>query len=109
MRSLEEAKDEFSKRGVRLVAISVDPPATSKKHAEEQGFSFVFLSDESGDVLREWDLLHEDAHDGHDISRPAEFLVDSSGVVRWRNLSDNFMVRMDAGDALAGIDEAQKN
>lgn len=108
MRSLEDAKAEFTKRGVRVVGVSVDPPAVSKKHAAEQGFSMLFLSDEDGRVLKEWDLLHEDAHDGHDISRPAEFLVDSSGVVRWRNLSDNFMVRMDAADALEAIDTAQK-
>lgn len=108
MRSLEDAKAEFTKRGVRVVAVSVDPPAVSKKHAEEQGYSMLFLSDENGTVLKEWDLLHEEAHEGHDISRPAEFLVDSSGVVRWRNLSDNFMVRMDAGDALDAIDTARK-
>ncbi len=107
MRSLEESKAEFAKRGVRLVAISVDPPAVSKKHAAEQGYTFVFLSDETGKVLKGWDLLHEEAHDGHDISRPAEFLIDSAGVVRWRNLSDNFMQRMDADDALAAIDQVR--
>ncbi len=108
MRSLEEKKAEFAARGVRLVAVSVDPPAVSKKHAAEQGFSFVFLSDESGQVLTKWDLLHKDGHDGHDISRPAEFLIDSTGVVRWVNLSENFMQRMDADEALAAIDAAGK-
>jgi peroxiredoxin len=92
---------------VQLVAISVDAPAVSKKHAAEQGFSFLFLSDEDGKVLREWDLLHEDGHDGHDISRPAEFLIDSSGTVRWANLSDNFMQRIDASDALEAIDQVR--
>ena len=104
MRSLEESKAEFAKRGVTLVAISVDPPDVSKKHAEEQGFSHLFLSDVDGTVLRQWDLVHEKAHDGYDISRPAEFLIDPDGIVRWVNLDDNFMVRMDAAEALAAID-----
>lgn len=104
MRSLEEEKAEFAKRGVRLVAISVDPPAVSKEHAEDQGFSFLFLSDEKAQVLAAWDLVHEDAHDGHDISKPAEFLVDSGGVIRWRNLNENFIDRIDAADALEAID-----
>ncbi len=107
MRSLEEQKAEFAKRGVRLVAVSVDPPAVTKKHAAEQGYSMVFLADESGAVSKAWDLLHEEGHDGHDISRPAEFLIDPAGVVRWANLSDNFMQRLDAEEALAAIDEAR--
>ena len=31
--------------------------------------------------------------DGKDIARPAEFLIDSSGTVRWVNLTENYMVR----------------
>jgi hypothetical protein len=30
---------------------------------------------------------------GHDIARPAEFLVDSSGTVRWVNLTNDLRVR----------------
>jgi hypothetical protein len=31
--------------------------------------------------------------EGEDIARPAEFLVDSSGIVRWVNLTENYWVR----------------
>ena len=31
--------------------------------------------------------------DGHDIARPAEFLVDRSGIVRWRNLTGDLRIR----------------
>lgn len=31
--------------------------------------------------------------DGRDAARPAEFLVDKSGVVRWRNLTEDYRVR----------------
>jgi len=30
---------------------------------------------------------------GHDIARPAEFLVDRAGTVRWRNLTGDIRVR----------------
>lgn len=90
------------------MAISVDPPAVSKQHAAEQGFSFLFLADESGEILRAWDLLHEDGHDGHDISKPAEFLVGSDGVILWRNVSENYMQRLDAQEALDAIDGVRK-
>jgi len=30
---------------------------------------------------------------GKDIARPAEFLIDSSGTVRWINLTENYWIR----------------
>jgi hypothetical protein len=31
--------------------------------------------------------------DGHDIARPAEFLVDRGGIVRWRNITGDIRIR----------------
>jgi hypothetical protein len=45
-------------------------------------------------VIRRYDLLHQGAGiDGQDVARPAEFLVDSTGTVRWVNLTENYWVR----------------
>src|SRR6185312_8240696 len=40
--------------------------------------------------------------DGHDIARPAEFLVDSSGTVRWTNFTEDIRVRARADEMRAG-------
>ena len=76
------------------MAISVDPPDVSRDFIQQAGFSFTFLSDQNTEVIRRYDLLHVGAaEDGHDIARPAEFLIDASGTVRWVNLTENYMVR----------------
>ena len=31
--------------------------------------------------------------DGQDVARPAEFLLDRTGTVRWRNLTEDYRVR----------------
>ena len=52
------------------------------------------LSDPNAEVIRRYDLVHAGAGEGgKDIARPAEFLIDSSGTVRWVNLTENYMVR----------------
>ena len=43
---------------------------------------------------------------GTDISRPAEFLIDSSGTVRWMNLTDNIGVRARPEEVLKAFDES---
>ena len=76
------------------MAISVDAPEVSRDMREQAGYTYTFLSDPQAEVIRRYDLIHAGAGEGgHDIARPGEFLVDSSGTVRWVNLTENYWVR----------------
>jgi len=87
---------------VRPVAISVDSPAVSEDLAQKAGYTFPILSDPKAEVIRRYDLLHPGGGpNGSDISRPAEFLVDSSGTVRWRNFTEDIRVRAKSEQMLA--------
>jgi peroxiredoxin len=71
------------------------------------GYTFTFLADPPAEVIRRYDLLHEDGGPGgSDIARPAEFYVDPSGIVRWENLTKSFAVRATPQQILQGIDAA---
>jgi len=87
------------------VTISADPPEASKRHRLKLGYTFPILCDPKTEVIRQYDLLHAGGGPKKaDISRPAEFLVDSTGTVRWRNLTDNIGVRARPEQALAAFD-----
>lgn len=76
------------------MAISVDAPEVSREMREQAGYTYTFLSDPNAEVIRRYDLLHAgEGEGGRDIARPGEFLVDSSGTVRWVNLTENYWVR----------------
>ena len=76
------------------MAISVDAPDVSREMREQAGYTYTFLSDPQAEVIRRYDLVHAGAGEGgRDIARPGEFLVDSSGTVRWLNLTENYWVR----------------
>ena len=101
MRSIQESLGELEKHGVRPVAISADTPEESAALCKKAGYTYPFLSDPKAEVIRKYDLLHAGAGvDGRDIARPAEFLLDSNGVVRWRNLTEDFRVRPSGEDLL---------
>jgi peroxiredoxin len=86
--------DKLSEAGIRPVAISVDTPEDSRSLAQSQGYTFTILSDRNAEAIRRYDLVHAKAGiHGEDIARPAEFLIDSSGTVRWINLTENYWVR----------------
>ena len=84
------------------LAISVDTPEESRDLATKAGYTFPILSDRSAYVIRRYDLLHKGAgENGRDIARPAEFLVDRNGIVRWRNLTEDYRVRATPEQMLA--------
>ena len=76
------------------MAISVDSPEESRDLCQKAGYTFTFLSDPKAAAIRRYDLVHAGAGiSGQDVARPAEFLLDSSGTVRWINLTENYWVR----------------
>jgi peroxiredoxin len=99
---VEKRLAEFEAAGVRPVAISVDAPEVSRNLANKAGYTFPILSDPDAAVIRRYHILHpEGGPDGHDIARPAEFLVDSSKIVRWTNFAEDIRVRARADQMLA--------
>ena len=98
---MEKNLKEFEAAGIRPVAISVDSPEVSQRLAAKARYTFPILSDTRAEVIRRYDLLHKAAGpEGTDISRPAEFLVDSSGVVRWVNFAEDIRIRARADEML---------
>ena len=94
MRGIQQNLDKLHQAGIRPVAISIDNPDVTRDMLAQAGYSFTFLSDPNAEVIRRYNVVHEGAGDGgHDIARPAEFLLDNTGTVRWVNLTKNYWVR----------------
>jgi len=94
LRGIERNLSKFDEVGIRPVAISIDTPEESRKLAESQGYTFPILSDRNAEVIRRYDLVHAGAGiNGEDIARPAEFLIDGTGTVKWINLTENYWIR----------------
>jgi len=94
LRSIQKNLDAFHQAGINPVAISVDKPEESRKLAQSAGYTFLLLSDQNREAITRYDLVHKSGGEhGQDISRPAEFLLDSTGTVRWRMLTENYWRR----------------
>jgi len=106
LRSFQQRIPDFNARGIRVIAISTDPVDVTRQHCQELGFTYAFLSDPNAEVIGRYGLLHRGGGpNGTDIARPAEFLVDSAGTVRWVKLTKSVIVRARPDQVLKVADE----
>jgi peroxiredoxin len=106
LRSFQQRLPDFNERAIRVVAISADEPEVTRGNCQKLGLSYTFLSDPKAEVIRRYDLLHKGAGpSGTDIARPAEFLIDSTGTIRWVNLTESVIVRARPEQVLKAFDD----
>ncbi len=93
------------KRGVLVLAISVDPLETCRRVAERLGLDFPVLSDPEGRVVAAYGLLHRGGGPGgSDVARPAAIFVAPDGRIAWSAMTRNWRVRLRADRIVETID-----
>jgi peroxiredoxin len=106
LRSFQHRLSEFDARGICVVGISVDPPDINQRQSQKLGYTFPLLSDPKAKIIRRYNVLHPGAGPKNvDIARPAEFLNDPNGIVRWVNLTKNIAVRARPEQVLESLNQ----
>jgi peroxiredoxin len=112
LHSLTTAKADFDRKGIRLVAISVDQPGEESKTQAKQGVPFPMLSDSTLVAHKAFNVVHVqteaeakgmtayginlETYSGqthHSYAVASLFLVDKAGKIRWEHVDDNYTTR----------------
>ena len=68
---------------MQVVTVVAQKSEPVKRYIEETGLPFNILVDESRDVLKAYGVWHAIGLDAWNIARPALFLIDRSGAIRY--------------------------
>jgi len=68
---------------VQIVAIVAQPADRVRTYIEETGLPFDILIDETREVLKAYGVWHRVGLDAWNIARPAVFVIDRSGAIRY--------------------------
>jgi len=71
------------------VAVVAQSSEVVRRYVEDAGLPFNILVDESRDVLRAYGVWHRLGLDAWNIARPALFLIDQSGSIRYSFIGDS--------------------
>ena len=124
IREMTEAHDEFARRGVRPVAISVDRQEEAADTNSAYEIPFPVLSDPDLTVHRAFGVTYDAeaeeveqlAEHGMDIEEasgrdhnsyavPSIFIIDADGTVRWSHANLDYSIRPSTQQLLGVIDE----
>ena len=97
---MRDHDDQFTGRRVTVLPISVDSTYSLKEYKAKHGLKVDLLSDFKRVVSRQYGVLMEDRF----YSNRAYFLIDSTGVIRWRHVEENPSNRREDAELLAAID-----
>ena len=90
---------DFQKRGIQIVAISVDTAEESRKLAQERKVSFPLLSDPEMRVISRYGVADSEAG----IAIPSIFYVNQGGAVAWVHVGEAIFVRPSSKEMLQAV------
>src|SRR5262245_9538447 len=101
---LEAHWQEFEKRKVRVVVVSVED--LEEARATQADFPhLVVVSDERRNLADAVAVIHpKSGPDGGDSTAPTTILIDGDGTVRWTFRPDRILTRLSPSQVLAAID-----
>jgi peroxiredoxin len=97
---LQSHLNDFERRGVAVVAISVDPADVCEKLEAGLGLTFPIVPDVKHVAIDAYGVYDKE----NEISWPAVYVVERDRKIAWRFLGDNYKERPPANDVLQAID-----
>ena len=83
-------RDDLSSLGASnatVYGISVDTPFTLKEFRKQNSLEFDLLSDFNKDAIQKYDVVNPDMGGLKGISKRAVFVIDRTGVIRYREVT----------------------
>jgi methyl-accepting chemotaxis protein len=75
--------------GVQIVTVVAQSSSAVRRYIEDTGLPFNILIDESRDVLKTYGVWQRFGLDAWNIARPALFLIDQSGEIRYSFIGES--------------------
>jgi peroxiredoxin len=103
-------RDSLRELGANVVGISVDGPFANKFFVQNRHLNFPVLSDYRRDVIRKYGTVMKKLGplEGYDAAKRSVFILDESGRVIYRSISDNPLVEPNYDEIKDALKKAKK-
>lgn len=95
---------DFTDRGVRVAAVLAQKMDRVQEYLERATFPYPLLVDEDRNVVKEYGVHVKVSWEAYNIARPATFILDREGVIRYEYVGSTQFDFPDDDDVLNVID-----
>jgi peroxiredoxin Q/BCP len=104
MSEIEKNMPELEKRGARTVTIMAQDPARMQDYLKSHSHPFPVLADAGRKVVKEYGVYVRANFESINIARPANFVLDATGTIRFIHISSVQIEFASFDDILAALD-----
>lgn len=101
---MRESYDRIKDLGAEVLAVSTLSASEAQAAADAAQLPFPVLSDPLHAVIDDYGVLHEDEPEGRVIARPAIFLIDRGGSIRFAHVGEHSRDRPALGTVLLALE-----
>jgi hypothetical protein len=101
---LQNAKQKFEEKGIKLAAISYDSPAILKDFSARHNIGFPLLADPDSKAILSFGVLNREATGmTKGMAHPGYFYIDESGVIREKYFEAKYTNRFTANNIIGKL------
>ncbi len=101
---IEKNMPELERRGAGTVTIMAQKPASMQNQLKGHAYPFRVLADADRKVVREWGVYVRANFESINIARPANFVLDAAGTLRFIHIASVQFEFASFDDILATLD-----
>src|SRR5471032_128959 len=101
--TFRDSMAQLGKAQAQVFGVSVDTFFALKAFQDQQALTFPLLSDFNKKVIRDYGVFNEDMIGLKGIAKRAVFVIDKSGIVRYREVLDDARNEPDYGKVFAAL------
>ena len=104
MREFKEMREEFERRGYRVVWINTDSTESHRRWRVKMGIPFQMVSDPLGEVSRLYGIFLEEDGMLKNFSNRSVFVIGGDGCIIYKWVADRPAISPDLKDIISAID-----
>lgn len=101
---MREAYDGITDLGAEVLVVSTMTPSEARTATIEAQFPFPVLCDPRHAVIDDYGVLHADEPEARVIARPAVFVIDRDGTVRFAHIGEHARDRPALGTLVLALE-----
>lgn len=106
MCTMSDNFDSYKSMNAEVLGISVDGTFVQKAFADANKITIPLLSDFNREVIRKYDVVQQDfAHGMKEVAQRAVYVIDSDGVIRYVEITENPGVQINFESLKKAVEE----